>query len=200
MSETDRQKWQGRYLEGAYANRRYPSVYLQERIPGLKLPALRALDLACGAGRNALYLAQQNYQVDAVDIAPEALRRGQVSAEEAGLTTIRWIEHDFDNPLPAMLKDYGLIVMIRYLNLDLLRAAATRLLPGGYVLAKVHLQTEHAVAGPSGARYRAGAGELASAAEAAGLTIQDYSEGLSVDPDGETVAVARLLALDATVP
>lgn len=194
MSETDRQKWQDRYLEGAYAERLHPSVYLEECIPGLKLPAQRALDLACGAGRNALYLARHNYHVDAVDIAPEALRRGQVSAKEAGLTTIRWIEHDFDYPLPAMLNDYGLIVMIRYLNLNLLRAAVKRLLPGGHVLVEVHLQTEHAVAGPSSARYRAAAGELKSAAEAASLTIRDYSEGLSVDPDGETVAVARLLA------
>lgn len=194
MSDTDRQKWQERYLNGAYEDRLHPSVYLEACIGDLNLPARRALDLACGAGRNALYLARNGFHVDAVDVAPEALRRAQLAADKADMTTIRWIEHDFDYPLPEILTDYGLILMVRYLNLDLLRAVTRKLLPGGYMLAEVHLRTEESVAGPSSDRYRAEAGELKAAAEAAGLAIQEYSEGLSVDPDGEPVALARLLA------
>jgi len=63
---------------------------------------------------------------------------------------------------------------------------------GGYLLSEVHLQTDQPVAGPSGAAFRATAGELKAAA--AGLEIIDYSEGFTVDPDGNEVALARLLA------
>lgn len=192
MSDADRQKWQARYLEGAYADRLHPSRYLEEQLSTLDLPASYALDLACGAGRNALFLARQGFQVDAVDIAPEALRRGKAVAEREG-ARIRWIEHDFDKPLPDSLRDYGLIIMIRYLNLPLMQAAADRLVGGGCLLAEVHLQTRHEVAGPSGTRFRAAAGDLEAAANAAGLIIEDYSEGLHVDPDGRQVALARLV-------
>lgn len=195
MSEADLHTWQARYLEGAYANRTHPTVYLRESLPTLQLPVKRALDVACGAGRNALYLARQGFEVDAVDIAPEALRRGEASAREAGLRTIRWISHDFDEPLPDDLDDYGLVVIIRYLNLELVRSVAQRLRQGGYLLAEVHLQTEEQVAGPSSARFRAGADELRTAVISAGLQIEQYSEGMDVDPDGAPVALARVLAV-----
>ncbi|MCP3990570.1 MAG: methyltransferase domain-containing protein [Actinomycetia bacterium] len=43
----------------------------------------RALDLGCGPGRNAIWLAQQGYQVDAIDLSPAAIRWAQERAEAA---------------------------------------------------------------------------------------------------------------------
>ncbi|MEX2332636.1 MAG: methyltransferase domain-containing protein [Pseudohongiella sp.] len=196
MSDADREKWDNRYREGAYAERGHASAYLVECLPLMQPPRARALDLACGAGRNALYLASQGFTVDAVDIATEALLRGSQAAEAASLQGINWVQQDLDAGLPGGLDDYGLIIMMRYLDITLLRAAAQQLLPGGYLLAEVHLQTDQKVAGPSGSAFRAVAGDLKTAAT--DLDIIDYSEGLELDPDGRQVALARLLARAVT--
>lgn len=192
MSDEDRDKWQRKYREGAYAARKHPSVYLQQQLSALAPPRQRALDLACGAGRNTLFLAAQGYQVDAIDIAGEALLRGQNSAAEGSLAGITWHEHDLDTGLPPGLDQYGLIIMIRYLDITLLREATQRLMQGGYVLAEVHLQTDRPVAGPGSDRFRAMPDALVEVAD--GLEIIDYAEGISTDPDGNAVALARLLA------
>lgn len=192
MSHEDREKWQKKYREGAYASRRHASVYLQQHLPALTPPCKRALDLACGAGRNALFLARHGYRVDAVDIAGEGLARGKTSADDEGLADICWYEHDLDAGLPATLDQYGLIIMIRYLNLTLLRATIQHLAQGGYLLAEVHLQTDKPVTGPGSKRFRIAPGAFASIAH--NLDIIDYSEGLVADPDGSVVALARLLA------
>lgn len=192
LSQEDREKWQQKYREGAYASRLHPSVYLRQQLPALAPPCLQALDLACGAGRNALYLAAQGYQVDAVDIAAEGLQRGKTSAADAGLAGIRWREHDLDTGLPPELDQYGLIIMIRYLDLALLRLATQRLAPGGYLLAEVHLQTDESVAGPGSNRFRVAPGVLASAVD--DLDVIDSFEGMTTDPDDSVVALARLLA------
>ena len=192
LSHEDREKWQRKYREGAYTSRLHPAVYLQQQLPALAPPCNRALDLACGAGRNALYLAAQGYQVDAVDIAAEALARGRQTAKEQQLEGISWYEHDLDTGLPAQLDQYGLVIMVRYLDIALLQAASKKLAKGGYLLAEVHLRSVTPVAGPGSDRFRAAPGDLKCAA--AQLDILDYFEGLAIDPDGSTVALARLLA------
>ncbi len=74
MSRSDRDKWNDRYRRGAYRERSQPSVLVKEYVPDIFASqqaanggdgTLRALDLACGAGRNALYLARLGYGVDA---------------------------------------------------------------------------------------------------------------------------------------
>lgn len=51
---------------------------------GLVTPPGRALDLGCGPGRNALFLASRGFHVDAVDLSPTALAWAQERAREAG--------------------------------------------------------------------------------------------------------------------
>ena len=101
MSDEDRKKWDTRYQDVAYAARRHPSVYLVECLSVIRPPVMQALDLACGAGRNALYLASQGYHVDAVDIASAALQRGRRAAQAASLSHINWIDQDLDEGLPG---------------------------------------------------------------------------------------------------
>ncbi len=60
-----------------------PSHFLVENIA--RLPKGRALDLAMGFGRNAIYLAKLGYAIDGVEISPEAVDGALASAEEAGL-------------------------------------------------------------------------------------------------------------------
>ena len=75
MAQTDRQRWDARYRDGAYEQRVWPSAYLQQCVPLIAPTQLgvRALDIACGRGRNSLYLAQQGFAVDAVDVSSVAI-------------------------------------------------------------------------------------------------------------------------------
>lgn len=189
MSEQDREKWNRRYATGAAAQNRHPSELLQQAIAAFEPPCGRALDIACGAGRNALYLAGLGYQVDGVDISGEALSRGRQRAAELGLA-INWIEHDLSEGLNISDR-YQLIVMLRYVNLPLLAQLPKSLAPGGLLVVEQHLQTDAAVSGPRDPRFRVAPGALAEAVD--GLQPLLLEEGFREDPDGRTVALARLI-------
>lgn len=200
MSGIDRDKWDARYREGAYRDRTRPSALLTEHVPEIlatqravagETAPLRALDLACGAGRNALYLAGLGYQVDALDISAEALDRAERAAQDRGLQ-VSWMVHDLDQGLPRRLPDYDLVVVIRYLDVSLVTAAADRLRPGGSLICEAHLMSDEPVIGPRDPNFRARPGELRAAV--AGLDIAEYWEGQTLDPDGRAVALVRLVA------
>ena len=202
MSQSDRKKWDQRYRDGAYSERPHPAVFLVAQLAGIlsrskvNLHApLRALDLACGAGRNAFFLAGAGYQVDAIDVSGEALARAQRADRnqaESNEERIRWIEHDLDKGLPQDLPQYDLAIIIRYLDTHLAKSAARQLRPGGYLICEAHLLTDQTVAGPSGAAFRASPGELRGAAQ--GLELLSYWEGITQDPNNQPVALARLVA------
>ncbi len=199
MSDADRDKWQRRYRDGAYLQRTRPSAIVAEHAPEILVSqrardgtrTLEALDLACGAGRNALYLARLGYRVDALDIAEAALERARQAASNAGLA-VSWSCRDLDQGLPRGLGTYDLILLIRYLDLSLVSAAVERLRPGGYLISEVHLASDAPVIGPRDPNFRAAPGELRTAASA--LQTVEYWEGLTSDPDGRQVALARLVA------
>jgi SAM-dependent methyltransferase len=197
MSDDDRARWDQRYSSGEYGGRTHPSDLLAEWAPqvvaavGGRLP--RALDLACGMGRNARYLAALGFQVDAVDISGAGLARAAAAAEEAGVQPgVRWIQHDLDDGLPADLRDYHLIVLVRYVNDALLRALPERLLPGGWLICEEHLHSDAEVIGPSNPAFRVAPGALTAATQT--LEVVLASEGIETDPDGRPAALARLVA------
>ena len=192
MSEADRERWNGRYAAGEYAGRSWPSDFLKESIT--RLPVGRALDLACGLGRNARFLAENGWQVDAVDISDVALGKAEALAPTAD---IRWLACDLEQGFtpPA---DYDLILNIRYVNLPLLASLRSALRTGGALLVEQHLalpELADDVVGPRNPRFRVERGALREVAE--GLRIEIDQEGLFRDPDGESAALARLLAFRA---
>jgi SAM-dependent methyltransferase len=188
MSATDREKWNNRYRGGAYVGRTWPSAFLEDWIE--RIPPGRALDLACGAGRNALYLAARAFDVDAVDISSEALDRARESGRRLGLR-LNWLERDLDQPL-ALESPYQLILVVRYVNLPLIRQVAGCLAPGGFLVCEQHLATSADVIGPTNPAFRVEAGELA--AVAADLRIHALEEAIVPEPDGRSAALARLVA------
>lgn len=197
MSAADRVKWDARYAAGAYQARPHPSAFLVECEPLLPAPG-RALDVACGTGRNALFLAERGWAVEAVDISPIALRRG---AKRAQGLPIRWRERDLDAGFDGGGR-YELIVNIRYVNLPLLRALLGRLRPGGMLLVEQHLALSKtpavAVCGPQNAAFRVPPGSLRQLASS--LRVERCYEGLAPEPDGATAAVSRLLASMPAAP
>ena len=188
MSEADRVRWDGRYAEGAYQSRRHPSPF-HEHSAAL-LPARgRALDLACGAGRNAIYLANRGLGVDAVDISRVGLENGR--AVGGGLP-IRWIECDLDDGFRATMP-YDVIVNIRYVNLPLVSALIeSSLRPGGILVVEQHLESDDDVIGPKNPTYRVAEGALERLAPC--MVVVRTEEGVFDDPDGRRAALARLVA------
>jgi SAM-dependent methyltransferase len=191
VSAAEREKWDARYREGAYRDRAHPTALLAERLG--ELPRGRALDVACGAGRNALFLAADGYTVTALDISRVALERGRLAAAERGLS-VEWLCADLDEDSSTTLPEgpFDLIVWVRYVHKKLMPHLIARLTTGGALLCEQHLLTADAdVAGPSNAEFRLAPGELLGSAR--GLRV-DYSyEGPIVDPDGRLVALAQLV-------
>ena len=202
MSQTDRQKWDARYLAGAYVARRHTSPLLErwlERLEFARLPR-RAVDIACGAGRNSLYLARHGWHVDAIDISAIALQRLKADAITENLP-IRCFERDLDE-LPEepnsfqerpdarrdglyAFKDrrYALAVMMRYADLPLVESLERTIFPGGCLIAEMHLQTSRAVAGPRTSRFRVAPEALRRAAALiCSTTTKESSPILTIGP------------------
>ncbi len=136
MSQTD---WDERYRETKWVWSLTPNVFVAEGLAGLA-PG-RALDLACGEGRNALWLAGRGWRVTAVDFSTAALDKGRERAAEDGLE-LEWVAADVTGYAPEP-GGYDL-VLIAYLHLvprdlaTVLRRAADALAPGGTLFVVGH--------------------------------------------------------------
>ena len=188
MSKADRQRWDAKYAAGKYAERKHPSALLDAWID--RLPRGRALDVACGLGRNAIHLAAHGYAVDAMDISGVALAGARERAGVAGVE-VNWIETDLERPDIAC-GAYDVIVVARFLERPLIPRLIDALRPGGHVVYDHHCITPADVGGPASHRFRARPNELLDRFRA--LRVLFYEEGITTDPDGSRMALARLVA------
>lgn len=92
----------------------------------------RALDVACGVGQNAIWLAQHGFSVDAVDISAVALEYGRQAAARA-YVTVNFVRADLDAWAPQM-EAYDLVCGFRFLNRRLWPRLQAALRPGGWLL------------------------------------------------------------------
>lgn len=140
-----------------------------------KLRPGRSLDLACGAGRNALWLAEHGWRVTAVDGAPSAIRALLARASEKHLKIETFVadleKHQF-KIAPAV---WDLIAMCYYLQRDLFGPAKNGIVPGGILLAIVHI----ALPGEEPTSHRLRPGELKNYFR--GWQILHYHEGSPLD-------------------
>ena len=188
MSDADRERWNARYAAGEYAARTYPSPLLAAWLD--RLPRGRALDVACGLGRNAIHLAANGYTVDAMDISAVALAGARERADAAGVS-VNWIESDLERPDIAC-DAYDVVVVARFLDRPLIPRLVDALRCGGHLVYDHHYITPVHVDGPRSHRFRARPNELLERFRA--LRVLSYEEGLVADPDGRRMALARLVA------
>jgi len=92
----------------------------------------RALDVACGDGRNALYLAQLGYEVDAIDASDVVIDALRTAAAERALAIAPRVVDLEREPLPA--GPYDAIVVLNFLQRDLFGALEDALAPGGLLV------------------------------------------------------------------
>ncbi|MBV1853759.1 SAM-dependent methyltransferase [Catellatospora tritici] len=139
--QSDEQLWEERYRGSEQVWSGKPNAALVREATGLT-PGM-ALDLGCGEGADAIWLAAHGWRVTAVDISPTALRRGASHAAVAGLGDhIDWQRHDLAESFPAGRYD---LVSVCFLHSrgplpwrTVLRTAAAAVLPGGVLLVVGH--------------------------------------------------------------
>ena len=125
-----REKWEQRYGAEDYEPLRVPSDFLTRVVSSLK-PG-RALCLAAGTGRNALWLAQHAWQVTAVDISGKGLAWCQQQAVADGIS-IETIEADLSR-FDLGTDKWDLVTMIFYNEPTLFPSIRQALKPGGHFL------------------------------------------------------------------
>jgi SAM-dependent methyltransferase len=133
--------WEDFYAEGRGTWSGNPNALLVEEASDLS-PG-RALDLGCGQGDDAIWLARRGWRVTAVDVSANALARAAERAAAAGVPgAITWERHELGRSFPAGTFD---LVSCCYLHSpveipreEILRAAAAAVAPGGTLLIVGH--------------------------------------------------------------
>lgn len=139
MAQNDFDRWQKKYAALVNEAPGPAADFLVAIAPRLGAPG-RALDLAAGDGRNAIYLAERGWRVTAVDISPLGLGIGQRVGPAAA--TIEWIIADLDDYAPDP-EAFDLVVCFRFLDRQRLPALVERALrPGGLLVAETYNQRE----------------------------------------------------------
>ncbi len=186
MALDDRERWEGRYERDAGEAERTPSEFVAAHA---HLLHGRVLDVAAGAGRNALFLARRGLSVDAIDIAFAGLQRLRRVAIAEGLR-VRAVQADLDAfPLPAARFDA--IINIRYLQRALFAPMQRAVKPGGLVLFETFLIDQQTIGHPRHPEFLLQRGELRAAFRA--FELLEYEEGLFTS-SGSPAFLARMLA------
>jgi 2-polyprenyl-3-methyl-5-hydroxy-6-metoxy-1,4-benzoquinol methylase len=148
----DREDWNRRHGEAGPLFGVDPNRFLVAEVAGLA-PG-RALDLACGAGRNAVWLAERGWTVTGVDFSDVALENARRLSSERGVE-VEWVRADVREWTPPAAA-YDLVAIL-YLQIpaDERRVvhgrAAAAVAPGGTLLVVGH-DRENLVSGTGGPR------------------------------------------------
>ena len=154
----DRASWERRWAQalrdhpGQVANR-LPNTHLVAETGGL--PPGRALDVGCGHGADAIWLAASGWQVTAVDFSVTALEHGRSTARLAGADVaerITWVEGDLAS-WTSPPRHFDLISCL-YVHVagsvgEMVTRLASGVAPGGTLFMVGHLPVDPATGEPT---------------------------------------------------
>jgi len=156
----------------------------------------RALDLACGPGRHALYLAQMGWQVTAVDAAAAAVELLRKRAAELHVSVDARVADLEAGGFTIEPDAYDLICDFFYLQRGLFPPVRAGIRPGGLFVAAIHMRDESPGLKPMRPQFLLAEGELRREFE--GWDLLHYSER---EPDtGHSRRVARIVARRRSMP
>jgi len=196
-----REDWDRRYAEPNLLWSAAPNRFLVHEVSDLE-PG-RALDLACGEGRNALWLASLGWHVTAVDFSPVAIgkakERARVEEREVDFLCADLLEYEPEQEVHAL-------VFLLYLHLPaderrrVLARAASALAPGGMLLLVGHdlANPTDGVGGPSDASVLYTPDDIV--AELRGLAIEKAERVLRDVSDAERPAIDALVRARRPAP
>jgi SAM-dependent methyltransferase len=189
-----REEWDSRYAESDLLWTATPNRFLVAEAEGLS-PG-RVLDLACGEGRNALWLAGRGWRVTAVDFSEVAIAKARERAAGEGLE-ISFVCADLLDyePEPEAFD----LVLVFYLHLPaherrpVLERAVSALAPGGTFLLVGHdlRNLDEGFGGPSDPAVLYTPDEIA--AELPGLEIEKAERALREREDADRAAIDALV-------
>ena len=131
-----RENWDQRYASGKYSSAA-PHRLLVELAD--RIPAGKALDLACGTGRHAIFLAARGFQVTALDNSPVGLEIARQRAAEKEVF-VDFREADLETvEFTIAEQSYDLICDFYFLHRPLFPKMKAGLRAGGIVVAAVHI-------------------------------------------------------------
>jgi len=173
MAADERERWDSKHT--AEQEPGEPAAFLRQifQTGPWEIQPGRALDIATGKGRNALFLAEQGFTVDAIDISEVGLQQAQRQAEKQGLT-LNLVQADlasFEFPDSA----YDLILNINFLLRSLVPKIKNALLPGGYIIFDTYLLDQQDLGHPRNPAYLLNHNELLDLFR--GFRILCYQEG-----------------------
>lgn len=149
MAQKDKERWDEKHLNSPIPDRPVPIVTDFARLA----KGNKALDIACGMGRNSKYLASIGFEVDALDISPVAINSLR------GIPNIHPMEADFDHyTLPE--NRYDLIVSTYFLKRELFPQITKALREGGLFIYETFLYHPDNETAPSNRSFLLEEGEL----------------------------------------
>jgi len=183
--------WDERYRTEEAVPERGPAEFLVEHRQLLP-PGGRALDVAMGTGRNALYLASLGYEVTGIDVSGVAVERCLAEAERRGLR-VQAVQADLAS-YRLTPQTYDVVIDFYYLQRDLAPALVAAPRPGGVLVFESFTTEQRRFGwGPVQDDFLLRPGELRSLF--AGLEELVYREGVVESQSGRgPKAVAGLVA------
>lgn len=149
--------WNERYSRGEHI--------IKEPMPLLvravgQWPLGRALDLACGAGRHAIFLAERGWQVTAVDASEVGIKLAKEAAQTRGVQ-VDWRVADLESGhFEIEAEAYDLIIVFYYLQRNLFSQIRAGVGAGGHVVAAIHMVDEAPDVKPMNPEFLLEPGEL----------------------------------------
>jgi len=187
--KADKKRWDERFRRKEFALGKEPNPFLKKHI--YLLPKGKALDMATGEGRNAVFLAQNGFEVDAVDISEKGLKKARKLAREKGVK-VNALLVDLDH-YQIERDRYDLIANFYFLKRRLIPRIKKGLKKGGKVIFETYF-LEHrtlGTGGPKQAKYYLKPNELLRLFK--DFRILFYREGI-IREGGKRKAVASLIA------
>ena len=185
----DRNRWDEKYKVEKNAPGEKANAFLRKHIR--MLPKGQALDIATGEGRNAVFLAEHGFDVEAVDISKVGLRKARKLAR-AHRVKIKTYLADLDiYPIPK--ERYVLITDFYFLDRRLIPRIKKALKPGGRIVFETYLvgQRSLGMGGPRHSQYLLQPNELLRLFK--DFRVLFYREGIFRE-DGSRKALASLIA------
>ena len=151
------------------------------------LPKGRALDVAMGAGHNAIYLATMGFEVEGVDISPEAVSSALERARKSGVT-VRTQVADLEKEYHIEKGAYEVIICFKYLQRSLIPQIKDGLRTGGMVVYETFIVDQARFGKPKNPDYLLRHNELLDMFR--DFRCLRYREGIVEGPE----AVASIIA------
>jgi len=135
-----------------------PAAFLVDNLH--LLPPGRALDLAMGQGRNAIYLATHGFDVDGVDLDAQRVAQVSAAAQELGAPLRAIVANLEDGSYRLPRETYDVIVVFNYLHRPLFPQIRQALVRGGVVVYRTFTVEQVAFGRPKNPAFLLQRGEL----------------------------------------